>query len=232
MSSNQKHEFSQYIAEFIGTFFLVFFGCGTIILAQTQPDSVHGFSIPLVFGGTVSVMIYAVGHISGAHFNPAVTLAFWSVRKFPTFRIPGYLLSQFSGAIVASALHWVILGRGGHQFGVSGFELSLGAGLSLEVILSFCLMFVIVAVATDSRAVGELAGIAIGTTVSVCAYFGGPLTGASMNPARSLGPALLNGDLSQMWVYCLGPLLGTVLAAFIYQRIKCPSGRGGDHGCC
>lgn len=228
---NQKHIWSQYIAELIGTFFLVFFGCGAVILHQLQPGAMESFAIPIVFGGIVATMIYATGHISGAHFNPAVTLAFFAAKKFPAYRVPGYVMSQILGAVLASFFHLLIWGPA-HSFGTTGLSVSLGVGLGLEVILSFALMFVIMAVATDSRAVGEAAGIAIGTTVTLCAFIGGPLTGASMNPARSLGPALLSGSFDQLWVYLVFPVVGTVLAALVYDRIRCYSEEHGDFGCC
>src|SRR5574343_220196 len=151
-----KHQFSQYLAEFIGTLFMVFFGCGAMILSQVNPDSISTFAIPLVFGGVVSVMIYSVGHISGAHFNPAVTLAFWVSKRFPTKRVPGYLLSQFLGAILASIVHGIIWSGLAHNFGVTHFFISWHIAFLLEIIFSFSLMFVIISVATDSRAVGEL----------------------------------------------------------------------------
>jgi len=227
-----KHEFPQYIAEFIGTFFLVFFGCGSVILSELN-SSYNDSLIPLVFGGTVSIMIYAVGHISGAHFNPAVTIAFWSTKRFTAKRLVGYLTSQFVGAALGSLIHKMIWGSL-HTFGTTTLSTSLGTGFLAEVILSFCLMFVIISVATDSRAVGELAGIAIGTTVAICAFVGGPLTGASMNPARTLGPALISMNFSSLWIYLTAPILGTVLGAKTYEWIRCHKEAESDdsHGCC
>ncbi|MGB0453016.1 MAG: aquaporin [Bacteriovoracaceae bacterium] len=226
-----KHEPSQYVAEFIGTFFLVFFGCGAIILSQVNP-SFNGSLIPIVFGGAVSVMIYSLGHISGAHFNPAVTIAFWACGRFPLKRIPGYALSQVSGAISASFIHKIIWGSA-HTFGSTYIQSTVGIGFLVELILSFCLMFVIISVATDSRAIGELAGIAIGSTVSLCAFVGGPVTFASMNPARTLGPAVLTLDFTNLWVYLAAPILGTILAARTYEWIRCQKEKSTDgHGCC
>lgn len=226
-----QHRWSQYIAEFIGTFFLVFFGCGSVILSQVEP-SFSVSSIPIIFGGTVSIMIYAVGHISGAHFNPAVTIAFWGNRNFPLKRVFGYLVSQFLGAGLASFIHFLIWGNI-HDFGATGFSHSVEIAFMVEVILSFVLMFVITSVATDSRAVGELAGIAIGSTVAIAAFVGGPLTGASMNPARSLAPALFSGETAYLWVYILAPVLGAFLGAKCYEWIRCLKIDGDDtHGCC
>jgi aquaporin NIP len=227
-----KHQFSQYLAEFIGTFFMVFFGCGAMILSQVNPDSISTFAIPLVFGGAVSVMIYSVGHISGAHFNPAVTLAFWVSKRFPTKRVPGYLLSQFLGAILASIVHKIIWSGLAHNFGVTNFFISWQIAFLLELIFSFSLMFVIISVATDSRAVGELAGIAIGSTVAICSFVGGPLTGASMNPARTIGPAVVSGNLSGIWPYLVAPILGAILGALTYEWIRCNKEGPKEHGCC
>jgi aquaporin NIP len=227
-----KHQFPQYLAEFIGTFFMVFFGCGAMILSQVQPDSISSFAIPLVFGGAVSVMIYSVGHISGAHFNPAVTLAFWAAKRFPLFRVPGYIIAQFLGAISASLVHKIIWSGLAHNFGITHFFISLEVALLLEVIFSFSLMFVIISVATDSRAVGELAGIAIGSTVAICSFVGGPLTGASMNPARTLGPAIVSGNTQGIWPYLVAPVVGAVLGALTYEWIRCHKEGSKEHGCC
>ena len=221
-----------FISEFIGTFFMVLFGCGAIILSELDPNFPGEF-IPVIFGGVVSVMIYAVGHISGAHFNPAVTIAFWSVGRFPGNRVLGYISFQFLGALAASLVHQLIF-SGVHGFGKTVVSTSIGAGFLVEALITFCLMFVIISVATDSRAVGELAGIAIGSTVAVCAFFGGPLTGASMNPARSLGPSLLSMDFSSLWVYLTATVIGAVSGAKIYEWIRCQKEEGSDdtHGCC
>lgn len=177
-------------------------------------------------------MIYSVGHISGAHFNPAVTLAFWATKRFPGIRMPGYIVSQIAGAALASAVHMAIWGSR-HSFGVTHLSVGSGVGFLVEIILSFALMFVVVSVATDSRAVGELAGIAIGSTVALCAFVGGPLTSASMNPARTFGPALLSGDFSSFWLYILAPILGTILGSKTYDWIRCDRPRvDSGHGCC
>ncbi|MDA8792193.1 aquaporin [Bacteriovoracaceae bacterium] len=213
-----RNSWTQYMAEFIGTFFLVFFGCGSMILAELNPEF-NGSFIPIIWGGAVSIMIYAVGHISGAHFNPAVTIAFWGVKRFPGKSVPGFILAQIFGALLASTVHLIIWG-GEHSFGATGLSVSLSSGMLVEVILSFALMFVIISVATDSRAIGELAGIAIGSTVALDAFVGGPLTKASMNPARSLAPALYSGELSTLWLYFIGPIIGAYLGAKVYEYIR------------
>ena len=230
-----KHNKSQYLAEFIGTFFLVFFGCGAAILSGLKPDVMPHIGVAIVFGAIVSVMIYATGHISGAHFNPAVTLSFWITKKFPLKRVLPYILFQTLGAIAASLVH-LIVWKQNHSFGTTLVDLStitLSVGFFIEFILSFVLMFVIHSVATDSRAVGELAGLAIGGTVAICAFVGGPLTGASMNPARSISPALFQGDLSQLAIYIFAPILGAMAGALVYEWIKCTKeSEDQAHGCC
>lgn len=225
-----KHELSQYLAELIGTFFLIFFGCGAMILAEVHTSYDNGF-IPVIWGGAVSVMIYAVGHISGAHLNPAVTIAFWAIKKFPFKRVPGYLFFQLIGALLASGVHLIIWGSD-HTFGMTLVSTSMSGAFLVEVILSFVLMFVIVAVATDSRAVGELAGIAIGSSVALCSFVGGPMTNASMNPARSIAPALFAGDYGSLWLYVFAPVLGTLLGAKCYDWIRCHKDSNGNPGCC
>lgn len=202
-----------------------------MVLAELNPSYNGGF-IPVVWGGAVSIMIYAVGHISGAHFNPAVTLAFWSIKRFPSKRVLGYLLFQIGGGLLASAIHLIIWG-GNHGFGGTEVSITISRAFLVEIILSFSLMFVIVSVATDSRAVGELAGIAIGSTVALCAFVGGPLTNASMNPARSIAPAILSGNYANLWLYILAPIVGTVLGAKVYEWIRCHKHSPEDsHGCC
>jgi len=226
--------FKQCLAEFIGTFALVFAGCGAIIVHQLYPGTLSNFGVPIVFGGIISVMIYAIGHISGAHFNPAVTFAFCVSRHFPARRVIGYIVAQCSGAVLASTFHALIFGTNLHNFGMTQTMLSPLTALGFEIILTFFLMFVIISVATDTRAVGEMAGLAIGTTVMVCAFFGGPLTGASMNPARSLGPALFAGNFSHFWIYVIGPFIGALMGAVVYEYIRCPKpGEKSDaKGCC
>ncbi|MEZ4872081.1 MAG: aquaporin [Bdellovibrionales bacterium] len=193
-------EVDKYIAEFLGTFFLVFFGCGSVIVHQLDPVAAPGFIIPVVFGATVSVIIYTIGHISGAHLNPAVTVAFYFSRTFPISSIPGYVFFQIAGAVAASMVHYGIWGASSVTTLVTTLSVDPSRGLLIEVLISFFLMFVVIGVATDTRAVGELAGIAIGFAVAI-SVVGGPLTGASMNPARTIGPALVSGNFDHLIVY-------------------------------
>lgn len=224
-----KKYLPQFIAEFIGTFFLVLMGCGSVILYKQ--DLLVTSSIPLIFGGIVAVMIYATGHISGAHFNPAVTISFWALKKIDFGKLCGFIFFQCLGAISASFIHFMIWGSE-FGFGQTGLSVPLYAGFIIEFLLSFLLMFVIAAVATDSRAVGEMAGLAIGSTVALCAFIGGPLTGASMNPARSLAPALFAGEFNLLYLYFLTPTLGALAGAKLYTYIKCQRDENSEQGCC
>jgi aquaporin NIP len=206
------------LAEALGTFTLVFFAAGSAALATTT----HAFGLlgaAIASGLAVGAVIYAIGHISGAHINPAVTLAFAATRHFPAGRVVGYWGAQFVGAIAAAAILRAGLGTGGYLGGnlPTGSE---GRAFAWEVVLTAILMFVVMAVATDTRAIGEAAAIAIGATVTVDILVGGPISGGSMNPARSLGPALLSGEPTALWVYLLGPPLGAVTGAFLYQRVR------------
>jgi len=207
------------LAELIGTFTLVFAGCGSVMVAERFPGTISHAGVSMVFGLAVAVMIYAVGHISGAHFNPAVTLAFAAARHFPFEEVLAYWFSQFIGALLAISVLKAILPMG-QSYGATVPAVPWGQALSWEIILTFFLMFVIVAVATDTRAVGTMAGAAIGGTVMLAAWVGGPVTGASMNPARSFAPAIFEGRLEVMWIYVLGPCLGAVAAALLYEAIR------------
>ena len=206
------------VAEFVGTFTLVFAGCGAIMV-DSKTHALGHVGVAFTFGLVIMAMIYAVGHISGAHFNPAVTFAFSLSRHFPWSRAVGYWAAQIAGALTAAALLRGSLGDVANV-GATLPSGSQGQSFSWELILTFFLMFVIMAVATDTRAVGEAAAIAIGGTVGLDAMFGGPISGASMNPARSIGPALVAGNLHALWLYIVAPLIGASLAAFIYQLIR------------
>jgi MIP family channel proteins len=211
-------ELRRLVAEAVETFALVFAGCGAIMV-DSDTGALGHVGVAISFGLVIMVMIYAVGHISGAHFNPAVTLGFALSRHFPLPRVGLYWAAQMAGALVAALLLRASLGN------VAGVGVTLPSGSDgqaflWEAVLSFFLMFVIMAVATDTRAVGEAAAIAIGGTVGLDAMFGGPVTGASMNPARSLGPAIASGELSSIWVYLAAPLLGAAAAAFVYQFLR------------
>jgi aquaporin NIP len=206
------------VAEAIGTFALVFAGCGAIMVDQKTGALGH-VGVAITFGLVIMVMIYAVGHVSGAHFNPAVTLSFALTRHFPRRQVPLYWGAQLAGALVAAAILRGSLGNIAHV-GATYPSGSDSQAFLWEAVLSFFLMFVIMAVATDTRAFGEAAAIAIGGTVGLDAMFGGPITGASMNPARSLGPGIIAGDLHAIWIYLLAPVVGAALAALAYTLIR------------
>jgi len=220
------------VAEFIGTFTLVFAGCGAVVADGITDGAVTHVGIALTFGLAVCVMIYATGHISGAHFNPAVSIGFASAGRFPWREVPTYAAAQCLAAIVAIVMLRGFTGEV-DALGATVPAVGTAATLGLEAVLTFFLMFVISAVATDHRAVGSMAGVAIGGTVALCALFGGPFTGASMNPARSLGPALFTGHLDVLWLYIAGPIPGAVAAAWTYRLIRCEDSAAEDAaGCC
>jgi MIP family channel proteins len=221
------------MAEFLGTFALVFIGCGAAMMQAMTGSLGHG-GVCAAFGLVIMVMIYATGHISGAHFNPAVSVAFASIGRFKASELVPYIMAQVGGALIAAALLWGTLGPVG-ELGATVLQTTVITGILVEFILSFFLMFVITAVATDSRAEGAMAGLAIGGTVTMAALFGGPLTGASMNPARSLGPAVISGQFSDLWLYLSVPFLGAVAGAVTYRWTRaCPDDPSAPDGagCC
>ena len=211
---------SKMTAEFIGTFAIVFSGCGAIMVAERFPGSLNAAAIPAIFGLIVTAMIYAVGHISGAHLNPAVTAAFAVARHFPVRQIPAYWLAQILGALAATGMSTLLLPAGA-GYGAAIPHVLVMQAFGWEILLTFVLMFVVSAVATDTRAVGTMAGAAVGAAVTVCAYIGGPITGAALNPARALAPALAEGRTDVLWIYLLGPTIGAVIAAKLYEWIRC-----------
>lgn len=206
------------VAEALGTFALVFAGCGAVMVDAKTHQLGH-VGVAITFGLVIMAMIYAVGHISGAHLNGAVTLAFALTRHFPWSRAIAYWGAQLVGAVAAAALLRASLGNVAHV----GATLPSGSQLQSflwEIVLTAFLMSVIMAVATDTRAVGEAAAIAVGGTVGLDAMFGGPISGASMNPMRSAGPAVVSGDLHSLWIYLVAPPIGAAIGAFVYQFIR------------
>ncbi len=207
------------LAEALGTFFLVLIGPGAMMVDAYSGGAIGHTGIALAFAFVVTAMVYALGHLSGAHINPAVTIGFWSVRRFPSREVGLYVLAQSVGAIAASVVLRAVLGPVG-RLGATVPSVPIGAAIAVELLLSFVLMFVIMAVATDDRVADGLAGIAVGLTVGFCALTGGPLTGASMNPARSLGPAVVGGIWRGHWIYWLAPVAGMVMAARLYDFLR------------
>jgi aquaporin Z len=199
-----------YLAECFGTFALVFAGTGAIVVNDVRGGSVTHVGVALTFGLVVMAMIYTLGDVSGAHINPAATIAFWLARRFPTDRVAPYVASQLVGALLASLLLRVL-------FPHPTLGATLPAGSSwqsfvLEIALTALLMFVALSVSTGAKEKGVMAGAAIGSVVALEALFAGPICGASMNPARSIAPAVVSGNVGQLWIYVFAPLIGSILA--------------------
>jgi aquaporin NIP len=207
-------------AEAVAAFALVFAGCGAIVANAVYGGALGAVGVSLTFGLIVMAMIYATGHLSGAHINPAVTIAFTLTRHFPARDAAAYVAAQLIGAFVAALVLLAVWPDQPAQLGATIPSVGVGSAFVYETVLTAFLMFVIVAVATDTRAVGAAAAIAIGGTVGLDALFGGPVTGASMNPARSLGPALASGELADVWIYLTAPVVGAALGALAYQLVR------------
>lgn len=211
-------------AELIGTFSLVFAGTGAIVINQVSGGVITHPGVALTFGLIVLAMIYTFGDVSGAHFNPAVTTAFAVAGRFPWREVPGYVAAQLAGAFLASfVLHALFPSNA-----TLGATLPAGSpwqSAVLEIILTALLMLVILSVSTGAKEKGITAGIAIGAVIALEAMFAGPICGASMNPARSLAPAIVSGQIQHLWVYLLGPVVGALLAV-----PTCCITR--DNGCC
>jgi aquaporin NIP len=213
-------------AEALGTYFLVLIGPGTAMVDAHAGAGAGQVGVALAFAFVVAAMVAALGHLSGAHINPAVTIAFWSSRRFPTAEVVPYLAAQCGGAIAAALTLRTVLGPGG-SLGATLPHLPIMAAFTVEWLLSFALMFVIMAVATDDRVAGGSAALAVGFTVGFCALLGGPLTGASMNPARSLGPAVAWNQWHAHWLYWAAPITAALAAARVYDFLRpaCPPRR-------
>ncbi len=205
----------RYVAEVIGTFAIVFCGTGAIIINQEMDGAITHAGIAITFGLVVMTMIYALGDISGAHFNPAVSLGFVIAGKFPLKELPFYVISQVAGALLASVMLKIMF----PDNLLLGSTIPSGSGMQsfvMETILTFFLMLVILSVAYGSKERGMLAGLAIGGVVLLEAMFAGPVSGASMNPARSLAPAMVSGQADHVWIYLTAPFLGAILAVGVW----------------
>jgi len=212
------------LAEFLGTFGLVFAGTGAIVINQASNGAITHAGIALTFGLIVMAMIYAFGDVSGAHLNPAVTMGFALARRFPWTEVPGYVVAQLAGAFAASGLLRLLFPAND----TLGTTLPAGPAWQsfvLEIVLTFFLMLVILSVSTGAKEKGITAGIAVGAVIALEAMFAGPICGASMNPARSIAPALVSGHLEHLWVYLAGPVLGAALAVPACCGVREP-------GCC
>jgi len=209
-------------AEALATFFLVFIGTGAVLANDASGGAVGTVGIALAFGFVVMAMIYAIGHVSGAHLNPAVTIGFWATRRFPGRMVPVYITAQLLGAVSASLLLSLVRSASDIEgsLGVTLPSIPVLPTLAIEFLLTFALMFVIMAVATDTRVPQGFAGWAIGSVVVFDALMGGGFTGASMNPARSFGPALVEGAWQLHWIYWLAPIAAAVAAAHCYEWLR------------
>jgi aquaporin Z len=214
----------KYLCEFIGTYGLVFAGTGAIVINDASNGSITHVGIALTFGLIVMAMIYTVGDISGAHLNPAVTTGFFAARRMPAREVAPYILSQCAGALAASLTLRLLFPA----------DLTLGSTLPagsamqsfvLEFILTFFLMFVILGVSTGAKEKGITAGVAVGAVIGLEAMFAGPICGASMNPARSLAPALVSGHMASLWIYLIAPVAGAITAVFACCCVR-------EEGCC
>lgn len=207
-------------AEAIGTFVLVFAGCGAIVTDSQRDRALGVVGVGLVFFLVLLAAIASLGHISGAHFNPGVSLSFFLVRHLPGRDLAAYWVAQFAGATLAALL--LLLVWPGHpaDLGATVPSIAVGRAVILEAVLTALLMFVIMSVATDTRAVGAPAALAIAAAVGLAAIAFGPLTGASLNTARSFGPALVSGQWHDFWLYVAGPLLGAPVGAVAYQFVR------------
>jgi aquaporin Z len=205
----------KYLAEVIGTFCLVFAGTASVVVNDNFGGKVTHVGISLTFGLVVMAMIYAIGDTSGAHINPAVTLGFWAARRFPGREVLPYIGSQTVGAFAASTAVWAMF-----THSTLGATHPAGPALQsflLETVLTAMLMFVVLGVSTGSKEKGVLAGVAVGGVITFEALFGGPVSGASMNPARSLAPAVLSGSMADLWIYIAAPILGAIIGVVCHK---------------
>ena len=210
--------FNRCLAEFFGTYALVFFGCGSMIINQINASIMPSFIIPIIFGLIICIMIYAFGDLSGAHFNPAVSVGFYFLKEISLKNTSFYIVSQCLGAILASATHFMLF-KGIHDYGMTHLhnEMNLIGGISFEIILTFFLMLTILFVSKARENIAIFSGVAIGAMVAIASYIGGPYTGSSMNPARSIGPAFLATDFNILYIYIIFPILGSLVACFLYK---------------
>ena len=214
----------RFISEIIGTFALGFCGTGAMVINDFTGGTVTHVGVAITCGLIVMGMIYAFGDISGAHMNPAVTIGFAYAKKFPWKEVPAYVLAQLIGAFLASGILLYLFPES-QTLGATLPGLSALKVFILEIILSFFLMVVIINVSTGSKEIGVVAGIAIGSVVLLEAMFAGPITGASMNPARSIAPAVVSGNIADLWIYIFAPIIGCVLAVVSCKLVK-------DEQCC
>mgnify|MGYP001140642538 FL=1 len=209
----------KYISEFIGTFSMIFCGTGAMTVNEVTGGDVTHVGIAITWGLIVMAMIYAFGETSGAHFNPAVTIAFAYAKKFAWKEVPKYIIVQVLGALTASLILWYLFPTSEH-LGATIPSVDVGRAFVMELLLTFFLMVVIINVSTGSKEIGIIAGISVGAVVLLEAMFAGPITNASMNPARSIAPAIVAGKMQHLWMYILAPILGAILAVISCKMVK------------
>tara|TARA_B110001469_G_scaffold54266_1_gene52417 strand:+ start:4293 stop:4958 length:666 start_codon:yes stop_codon:yes gene_type:complete len=209
----------KYISEFIGTFSMIFCGTGAMTVNEITGGEVTHVGIAITWGLIVMAMIYAFGETSGAHFNPAVTIAFAYAKKFAWKEVPKYIIAQILGAFAASLILWFLFPTS-ENLGATIPTVDVGRAFVMELLLTFFLMVVIINVSTGSKETGIIAGIAVGAVVLLEAMFAGPITNASMNPARSIAPAIVSGKMQHLWMYILAPILGAILAVISCKLVK------------
>lgn len=207
-----------YIAEYLGTFMMIFAGTGAMIINDVSGGAITHVGVALTWGMIVAAVIYSIGDVSGAHLNPAVTIGFMVAKRFPAKQVTPYIISQLAGAFSASLLlAWLFPAH--ETLGATIPTVSAEKALVIELILTFILMFVIMHVAFGAKEKGLMAGVAIGTTVGLEAMFAGPVTNASMNPARSIAPSVVSGNLEHLWLYIVATIAGAILAVLVSQYI-------------
>jgi aquaporin Z len=227
MENHKSDKLKKCAAEVLGTFCLVFSGTGAIVVNDVSGGTITHVGVALVFGLIVMAMIYAVGDVSGAHLNPAVTFGFWLAKRFPSRTAIPYVLSQVFGALLASGLLRSMF-TDHATLGATQPAGSVWQSFVLEAILTAMLMFVILAVSSGAKEKGLMAGIAIGGVIALEALFAGPICGASMNPARSIAPALVSGKMANLWVYVAAPLLGAAIGVVCCRPVHPPGCCGGE----
>lgn len=209
----------QWMAEALGTFFLVFAGCGAVAVNEVRGGTVTPVGISLVFGLIVLAMVYTFGEVSGAHLNPAVTIGFWSVGRFPGHSVLGYIGAQVVGALTAAGL-LKLLFPDSMTLGATHASGTLWQSCLLEGVLTFLLMYVVLSVSRGAKEKGITAGIVVGAVIALEALFAGPICGASMNPARSLAPAVMSGSVGDLWIYFVGPIAGALFAGVVFGFVE------------